>query len=285
MKAIDFHTHIFPPEVRERREELLRRDPCFSELYSNPKAKIATAEDLIRSMDEAEVEISAACNLSWRDLDLCRLTNDYILEAHSRHPRRIVPLGAVPPDGGEDSVREMERCIEGGMWGFGELRIEARDYRGREERFEPVLSFLEEHQIPLLLHCSEPVGHVYPGKGTATPDLIWQIIRKHPKLILICAHWGGGLPFYALMPEVGEALKNVYFDTAATRYLYRFEIFRIAPELVEPEKILFATDFPLLSQSKEIARIRSLNLPRELEEKILWENAQMLLKRVGDERR
>ena len=45
---IDFHTHIFPPDVRDRREEYLRRDPTFAEMYGNPSAKIATAEDLLR---------------------------------------------------------------------------------------------------------------------------------------------------------------------------------------------------------------------------------------------
>ncbi|GAH99238.1 unnamed protein product [marine sediment metagenome] len=36
---IDFHTHIFPPWIKEKRDEYLKRDSCFSLLYSQPKAE------------------------------------------------------------------------------------------------------------------------------------------------------------------------------------------------------------------------------------------------------
>jgi len=57
---IDFHTHIFPQEVRENREEYLTRDRTFAEMYANPKAKIATAEELLQSRDEHGVDVSVA---------------------------------------------------------------------------------------------------------------------------------------------------------------------------------------------------------------------------------
>jgi len=43
---VDFHTHVFPPEVIASRERYLAADATFRELYSDPKAKLATAEDL-----------------------------------------------------------------------------------------------------------------------------------------------------------------------------------------------------------------------------------------------
>ncbi len=48
---VDFHTHIFPPDVIARRGELAIRDPWFGALYGNPRAKMATAGDLLASMD------------------------------------------------------------------------------------------------------------------------------------------------------------------------------------------------------------------------------------------
>ena len=44
---VDFHTHIFPAWLRERRDEYVKRDACFCSLYSEPKAKMATAEELV----------------------------------------------------------------------------------------------------------------------------------------------------------------------------------------------------------------------------------------------
>jgi hypothetical protein len=76
-----------------------------------------------------------------------------------------------------------------------------------------------------LTHSSEPVGHEYAGKGSVTPDVLYRFVLAFPGLKLVCAHWGGGLPFYALMPEVEKALANVFFDTAATVFLYKPEVF------------------------------------------------------------
>ena len=46
--------------------------------------------------------------------------------------------------------------------------------------------------------------------------------------------------------EVPEALTDVYFDTAASPFLYRPEIYRLAGSIIGPRKILFGSDFPLI---------------------------------------
>ena len=100
---------------------------------------------------------------------------------------------------------------------------------------------------------------------------------KHPDLKLVCAHWGGGLPFYALMPEAKKAMANVYFDTAATPFLYDSQIYHHIAQIVGIDKILFGTDYPLMPQSRVINEIKSLNLPEDMEQSILSGNALKLL--------
>src|SRR6266705_1364832 len=51
LMLIDFHTHIFPPDVCKHRERYCARDSWFASLYSNPHTRLATAEDLIAEMD------------------------------------------------------------------------------------------------------------------------------------------------------------------------------------------------------------------------------------------
>ena len=41
---VDFHTHIFPPEMIARRADYAARDPWFAELYGDPRAKMADAD-------------------------------------------------------------------------------------------------------------------------------------------------------------------------------------------------------------------------------------------------
>ncbi|MFC1929154.1 amidohydrolase, partial [Chloroflexota bacterium] len=60
---IDFHTHIFPPQIKKDPSNYIERDPCFAILYSSPNHKLATADDLIASMDEDGVDISVVLNI------------------------------------------------------------------------------------------------------------------------------------------------------------------------------------------------------------------------------
>ena len=275
---IDFHTHIFPPELRENREQYLGRDPCFDHLYSDPKAKLATAEDLIASMDREGIDLSIVLNIGWTSHQMCVETNDYIMEAISRYPKRLVGFCALQPKAGEAAIAELERCARGGMRGIGEMRPDIQGFDlGDEAAVRTMVEAAAEHQFILLTHASEPVGHLYSGKGNITPDILYRFICQFPQIPIVLAHWGGGLPFYALMPEVSRALENVFFDTAATPFLYRPEIFTHVGQIVGFDKILFGTDYPLLSPSRVMTQLRSVGLGEEAEGLILGGNAERLL--------
>ena len=168
--------------------------------------------------------------------------------------------------------------MKGGIKGVGELRpdIISADLEDKD-KLRPFISALVENGLILLLHASEPVGHPYAGKGTATPGTLYPFIYAYPELKMVLAHWGGGLPFYALMPEVNKALANIYYDTAATPYLYSSSIYKQVGELVGAEKILFGTDYPLMSQQKVIRHIDSQDMTEDTRELIFSGNARTLL--------
>ncbi|MBA7597727.1 hypothetical protein ES703_04733 [subsurface metagenome] len=275
---IDFHTHIFSPRLRENREQYLGRDPCFAHLYSDPKAELATAEELIASMDQEGIDRSIVLNIGWVSHQMCVETNDYIMEAISRYPERLVGFCALQPKAGEAAIAELERCARGGMRGIGEMRPDTQGFDlGDEATMRPIVEAAAEHRFILLTHASEPVGHLYSGKGNITPDILYRFICHFPQIPIVCAHWGGGLPFYALMPEVSQALENVFFDTAATPFLYRPEIFTHVAQIVGFDKILFGSDYPLLAPSRITSQLRSLGLGQEAEGLILGGNAERLL--------
>ena len=142
---------------------------------------------------------------------------------------------------------------------------------------QPLADVLKKRNMILLTHSSEPAGHTYPGKGAVTPQTLYPFIAANPGLKIVCAHWGGGLPFYALMPEVKKALADVYFDSAASPFLYSPQIYKQVSELVGADKILFGSDYPLMAQSRVIKEIKAAGLPTETEDKILGGNARRLL--------
>jgi predicted TIM-barrel fold metal-dependent hydrolase len=275
---IDFHTHVFPPEIKKNRNKYIGRDPCLAILYSDPKAKMATAEELIAGMDEAGVDISVILNIGWTTHELCVETNDYIIDAVSRYPRRLVGFCAVQPNSPKAAVAEIERCAKAGIRGVGEMRPDIQLFDlGDEMVMAPLVEVLKERKLTLLLHSSEPLGHDYPGKGGITPDILYPFITGFPDLTIVCAHWGGGLPFYALMPEVKKAMGNVYFDSAASPFLYTPEVYRQVIKLVGADKVLFGSDYPLLAQRRLLDEIETLDMPEETKNLVLAGNALRLL--------
>jgi len=200
------------------------------------------------------------------------------MEAIARYPRRLVGFCAVQPLASDEAIVELERCIKGGVKGIGELRCDTQGFDlADKDIMGPIAEVARKHRLIMLTHASEPVGHSYPGKGNITPGLLYRFITNFPDLTLVCAHWGGGLPFYALMPEVAEALSNVYFDTAASPWLYRDEIFKLVTGILGPDKVLYGSDYPLMKQSKLVKSIRNLGVSEEAQNMILGGNAQRLL--------
>ena len=275
---IDFHTHISSPQIRERQPQYLGRDPIFTSLFSRPNTKMASPEDVIASMDECGVDISVITNFGFSTMEMCQETNDYILESVARYPKRLVGFCTVQPKAGKAALTELERCLRGGAKGIGEMMPDRQGFDlDNEAIMGPIVDFAISHRLPFLTHSSEPVGHQYPGKGDVTPDKLYRFVTKFPQLTTVLAHWGGGLPFYALMPEVKQSLANAFVDTAASAFLYRPQVFSYVADLIGADKILFATDYPIISQSRLIQQVKSLNLPPQTEALIMGENARKLL--------
>jgi predicted TIM-barrel fold metal-dependent hydrolase len=107
---------------------------------------------------------------------------------------------------------------------------------------------------------------------------LYNFLQAYPSNRIVLAHWGGGLFFYALMKkEVREVLNNVWFDTAASPYLYTPDIYSVASEIVGHEKILFGSDYPLLKPGRYFEEMGSSDLSAESFKKIVGENAAQLL--------
>lgn len=275
---IDFHTHITAPEIVARRDDYLVRDAWFRDLYANPNARLCCVEELIAAMDLAGVDRAVAFGFGWRDMDLCRRDNDYVVEAVERYPERLVGFGIVNPACGEEAVREIERCAALGLRGIGELMPDGQGFRlDHQDTMAPIVEAAIDRDMLLLVHCSEPVGHLYPGKGTVTPDEVIRFARLFPQATLVCAHWGGGTIFYELMPEIARLTGNVYYDTAASLYLYQDGIFSLAARWA-PGKVLFATDYPLISPQRFIERMEAARVPAATLRRMLGGNAWRVLK-------
>ncbi len=272
--AIDAHVHIFPPEIVQQRERFRARDRWFDELYRDDRAKLVTAEELLASMDEAGIALSIAAGFPWSDPGLCSYHNDYLADAAAKSGGRIAWLATVVPQH-RSAPAEAVRAFRRGARGIGELNADAQGFDWDEPRaLRGLVEVCVAEQRPVMAHVSEPLGHSYPGKGAAWPQRFLRFVASFPELMVVAAHWGGGLPFYELMPEVARVAANVVYDSAASTYLYRFRVFRVVVDLVGAHRVLFASDYPVLKQKRFLERVRSEGgLTEDELQAVLWANA------------
>lgn len=257
---VDIHTHIFPPALIAARGRLAASEPGFAELYADPKAKMATAEDLLDAMADAGVDVSVACGFWWRDPALAAEHAAYLVDAASRSEGRIVAF-----------VSAFD--APAGAAGIGEVRVT-----------DP--AHIVDAGLPLLVHCSEEAGHAYPGKsGGLSPAGVTRLLEEHPGVRVVAAHWGAGLPFFALMPEVRALFDagRLLVDSAASAFLYRPEVFGIALQAAGSGAVAWGSDFPLRGQRRDLQDTRDAlaGLDERTREAVLGGNAARFLRLAG----
>jgi len=275
---IDFHTHIFPPEVVENRERFAARDEVFSRVYGNPKARMVTVEGHLEAMAQDGVDAAVVCGFPWADPGLSEMANAYVLESQKRFPGRVHAFYTPPLSAGEGALGAAADALKKGMKGIGEVAF----YRAEmvEEDWAHVgelARIARQFSVPLLLHVNEPVGHEYPGKVGIRLRDIWRFTVDFPDQPLVLAHWGGGLFFYELMKSVRTSAGKLYYDTAASPFLYDPSVYRIAAEILGPDRVLFGSDYPLIRPSRYFREIDGAGLSPEARAGLLGENARKLL--------
>jgi predicted TIM-barrel fold metal-dependent hydrolase len=80
------------------------------------------------------------------------------------------------------------------------------------------------------------------------------------------------------MPEVASLTGNVVYDSAASTYLYRFDIFPTVLSLVGSERVLFASDYPVLTQPRFLRRVRDAGIPPHALGDVLGGNAERVFR-------
>jgi predicted TIM-barrel fold metal-dependent hydrolase len=280
--GFDAHTHLFAPGQVLGREQIAQGDRTFREMYGDPAAKMAVARELIAALDEAGLDGALAAGFAFsHEPDLLE-QNEYILEAARVSGGRVVGFATVNPalPGWERVARH---AIDLGARGFGELRPHNQgwDPLGGESR--RLCALARDAGLALLWHCSEPVGHSYPGKaGGISPAELIHLGAEFPGLAMVAAHLGAGAAFYLQMPEVRSAIDSLYFDTAAVSLLYDDGSVARLVDLAGPERVLFGSDYPLLSPRRQIERLTA-QLPGPVLEAVCGGNARRLFADDGNE--
>lgn len=261
--VIDSHAHVFQghaaPRVMQDMAERARI-PSFAD---------GTLEGLLRSMDDAGVDLSVISRITTRP-DHTRPVNDWL--AGLQGPR-IRCLATMNPDlpGLYD---EVSRVAEQGFRGF-KLHPDYQGFFADEERMFPFYEAVRDAGMWILFHAGLDRG--LPGREVhASPARLRRVLDAVPGLTLVAAHMGGE----GIYHETEEHLlgEDVYLDTSFVLQRMPVEVLERMLARHPAERILFGTDSPWGHQGGELAYLRSLAfLSDEQKHRVTCRNAAELL--------
>jgi len=282
MMKIDAHVHILSPDFIKDMGHSLERDAHFKLLHSGPKTRFATAEDVLTNMEKTGIDKSVVFGFSCLDPGMAREANDYIIDTVRRYPDSFIGFAIVPPrDPGMG--KELLRCWEAGLSGVGEV-IPAAVHTDISDQAQvgAFTAVCRELDFPVLMHTNELVGHYYPGKGPMGPEQAYHFAINNPDNRIIFAHWGGALFSFELMPELQKALRHVYYDIAASPFLFRPDVYTAARAAGVLPKVMLGSDFPLLSPDRYYKEWSNTDLTEEEKDKIWGGNALTFFRMTQD---
>ena len=262
---IDFHTHAFPEKIAARAlAQLAERAKMIPETDG-------TVQGLLAKMDLWDVDRSVVCNIA-TNVKQQTSVNDFAIQTAADHGDRLIPLGSVHPDA-ENIAEELERIHAAGLAG---IKLHP-DYMLRtfsDPAYGPILDGAAQLGLFVIIHAGFDVYS--PNKIYADPEAILTVIRRHPKLKLICAHYGSNCLWDSA--EAKLAGKNIWIDTSmgCRGGLFPSQARRIL-EKHDSDRILFGSDMPWCSPQENVRYLESLGLSSALLDKIFYQNAIALL--------
>jgi predicted TIM-barrel fold metal-dependent hydrolase len=211
-----------------------------------------------------------------------QIPNDEVAALAAANRDIMIAFASVDPTRGPEAVNEARRLIAaGGIRGF-KLHPPIQQFHANDRIAYPFYEVLAEARMPVIFHTGHSgIGTGMPGGGGVrlkygNPMDIDDVAVDFPNMPIIMAH-----PSF---PWQDEALSiclhkpQVYIDLSGWSPKY------FSPTLVQyantllKEKVLFGSDFPLITPDRWLADFAKIEIRDEVRPLILKQNAVRLLK-------
>ncbi|MCP4299022.1 MAG: amidohydrolase [Gammaproteobacteria bacterium] len=248
--------------------------------YKSPRhmTEGQSVEDLLKEMDESGVDRLILSSFYYKGEPV--MTNEEVAAIAKQHPDRFVPAGTVnimkkPMQVAADIerlVNELGMCcvrLEPYMYGDGMTGLPPND----------------KHYWPVYMKCSElnvavalQVGHTGPllPSECGRPIYLDEVALAFPDLTLIGCHLGQ--PWHEEMMTLAWKHPNVYVETSARGPRQWPASFVDYTKSWGQDKVIWATDYPLLSFDRTLTELEDLGLSKEIYRKVVRDNLLRALK-------
>ncbi|MET9545001.1 amidohydrolase family protein [Streptomyces sp. NPDC006627] len=282
LTAIDVHTHA---EVSSRGHASLAEDlDAASTAYFKVEGR--TRKPTLEEMAAYYRERKMAAVVFTVDAESATGTppvpNEEVAEAAAAHPDVLIPFASLDPFRGRAGVRQARMLVaEYGVKGFKfHPSIQGFFPNDRALAYE-LYEVIEETGCVALFHTGQTgIGAGVPGGGGirlkySNPMHVDDVAADFPHLKIILAH--PSFPWQDEALAVATHKPGVHIDLSGWSPKY------FPPQLVHyantllKDKVLFGSDFPVLTPDRWLADFERLAIKDEVRPKILKENAARLL--------
>jgi predicted TIM-barrel fold metal-dependent hydrolase len=210
-----------------------------------------------------------------------RLGNDEVLAAARANPDVLIPFGSVDPHRGKLAVRQARELIEQGVRGF-KFHPNTQRFWPNDPEFFALYRVIAEAGLIALFHSGTTgIGAGMPGGGGvrlkySNPMAVDDVAAEFPDLDIILAH--PSFPWQEEALAIAVHKPNVYIDLSGWSPKYFPEILVQYINTRLRGKMLFGSDYPLITPERWLADFEKLPIRDEVRPEILKGNAVRLLK-------
>jgi uncharacterized protein len=211
-----------------------------------------------------------------------RVPNEEVAELCAQHADVMVPFASIDPHKGNMGAREARRLIEHyGVRGF-KFHPNLQGFYPNDRMAYPLYEVIAEAGLPALIHTGQTgIGAGMPGGGGvrlkySNPIYIDDVATDFPTMPIILAH--PSFPWQDEALSVATHKAQVYIDLSGWSPKYfPANLIQYSNTLLK-QKILFGSDFPLITPDRWLADFAKIPIKDEVRPLILKENAVRLLK-------
>jgi uncharacterized protein len=210
-----------------------------------------------------------------------KITNEEIAELAHKHADVAIPFASINPHRGAQGVQQARRLIEDyGVRGF-KFHPSVQDFFPNDPMAYPLYEAIAEAKLPALFHT----GQTGVGAGTragggirlkySNPMLLDDVAADFPDMPIILAH--PSFPWQEEALSVAIHKPQVYIDLSGWSPKYFPPILVQYANTLLKDKILFGSDYPVMSPERWMEDFAKLAIKPEVRPLILKENAAKLL--------
>ena len=212
-----------------------------------------------------------------------RISNDEVLTAAAANPDALIPFASIDPHKGKLGVREARRLIEEhpALRGF-KFHPNTQAFWPNDRAHYPLYEVIAQAGKIALFHTGQTgIGAGMRGGGGvrlkySNPMAVDDVATDFPDLDIILAH--PSFPWQEEALAVATHKPNVYIDLSGWSPKYFPDILIRYVNTLLRDKMLFGSDFPLLTPDRWLADFERLAIRDEVRPLVLKENAARLLR-------